>query len=70
MKKLGLFAALPAAMLLADAASMTAALADEPIVTKAPASERARQDRLRATASRPSFSPPVNWPGTASGSTA
>jgi len=36
MKKLGLFAALPAAVLLADAASMTAASADEPILTKAP----------------------------------
>ena len=36
MKRLGLFAALPAAMLLAGAASMTAALADDPILTKAP----------------------------------
>jgi len=36
MTKFGLFAALPAAMLLAGAASMTAALADDPILTKAP----------------------------------
>ncbi len=36
MRRLGLFAALPAAVLLADAASMTAASADEPILTKAP----------------------------------
>jgi predicted porin len=37
MKKLGLFAALPAAMLFAGAAWTTAALADDPILTKAPA---------------------------------
>src|SRR5208282_674364 len=37
MRKLGLFAALSAAVLLAGAASMTAASADEPILTKAPA---------------------------------
>jgi len=36
MTKFGLYAALPAAMLLAGAASMTAALADDPILTKAP----------------------------------
>jgi len=36
MTKFGLFAALPAAMLLAGAASMTAALADDAILTKAP----------------------------------
>ncbi len=37
MNRLGLFAALPAAMLLAAAVGMTAALADDPILTKAPA---------------------------------
>ena len=37
MKKLGLFAALPAAMLLAGAAGIATALADDPILTKAPA---------------------------------
>jgi hypothetical protein len=36
MKRLGLFATLPAAMLLAGAALMTTALADDPILTKAP----------------------------------
>lgn len=36
MKKLGLFALLPAAMLLAGATLTTAALADDPILTKAP----------------------------------
>jgi hypothetical protein len=36
MRKLGLLAALPAAVVLAGAASMTAASADEPILTKAP----------------------------------
>lgn len=37
MKKLGLFVALLAAMLLANAAWTTAALADDPILTKVPA---------------------------------
>jgi hypothetical protein len=37
MKKLGLFAALPVAVLFAGAVWTTAALADDPILTKAPA---------------------------------
>jgi substrate-binding family protein len=36
MRRLGMFAALPAAVLFAGAAVMTAASADEPILTKAP----------------------------------
>ncbi len=69
MGKFGLFAALPAAALLVGAASMTAASADEPILTKAPVVTTPPGPTC-ATASQPSFSAPVNWRGTESDSMA